>query len=109
MRKNQKHTRAQMFRGIEQCKEAGCSHMQYCKQEGIPYQTFKYWVKKYHRERNTGKPKEPTFVPVQVAMPVHQHQAGKEPGCITIIYPNGIQVNCPVGIPSALLKTLLIS
>jgi len=107
MKRNQKYTREQMYQAIESCKQEGLSHMQYSKQTGINYQTFKFWVKKYNREKGAERSMTPTFMPVQVVQPVQFDQAGAGPGHITITYPNGIQVSCPVSVPQVILKTLL--
>jgi hypothetical protein len=107
MRKNQKYTQGQMYKAIEQCKQECQSHMQYCNSVGIPYQTFKYWVNKYNREKDAEKPKSSTFLPLQVSQPVTFGQSGDSPEFITISYPNGIQVSCPVSVSPIVLKTLL--
>jgi transposase-like protein len=107
MRKNQKYTKEQMYQAIEGCKQEGLSHMQYCKRTGINYQTFKFWVRKYNREKSTERSMAPTFMPVQVVQPVQFDQNSAEPGYITITYPNGIQVSCPVNVPPVFLKSLL--
>ena len=107
MRKNQKYTQEQMYQAIGQCQRDGLSHMHYCKQSGLPYQTFKYWQKKYKREKGMQKPVAPTFLPVKVAPSLQISQFDIESGHITISYPNGIQVSCPVSVPATYIKTLL--
>lgn len=107
MRKNQKYTQEQMFQAIERCQQDGHSHMHYCNQSGIPYQTFKYWLKKFKREKGMRKPVVPTFLPVKVAPSLPIGQCDNEFGHITINYPNGTQVSCPVSVPATYIKTLL--
>jgi len=81
--------------------------MQYCQQAGINYQSFKFWVKKYKQEKVTESTLAPTFMPVQVVQPLQVEHALAGPGYITITYPNGIQVSCPVSVPIDFLKILL--
>ncbi len=107
MKRNQKYTKEQMYQAIEQCMQDGLSHMQFCKRADINYQTFKFWVKKYNREKGTGRSMAPTFMPVQVVQPVQFDQSRDEPESIIITYPNGIRVSCPVSVPQVTLKTLL--
>ena len=107
MKKNQKYTREQMYQAIELCKQEGLSHMQYSKQSGINYQTFKFWVKKYNRENGISERSvPPVFMPVQVVRSDSVDQARSDTEYLTITYPNGIQVNCPVSMLSTILITL---
>jgi len=66
MKKNQKYTQEEMYLAIALRNESGLSQQKYCRQNGIAYNTFKYWVKKYNGEKKPVKPtQETTFLPVQ--------------------------------------------
>lgn len=106
MQKNQKYTQEEMYLAIELWKESGLSQNQFCNKENISLHTFKYWYKKYRKEKTNpqSKPSQ-NFIPVQVKAlnaPIIEEQQD-----ITIIYPNGIELQCPLNIPPSLLKTLL--
>ncbi len=96
-----------MYKAIEQCKQDGLSHMQYSKRADINYQTFKFWVKKYNREKGAERSMSPTFMPVQVVQPVQSDQSRTESEFISITYFNGIQVNCPVSVLNVVYRTTL--
>ena len=82
--------------------------MKYCHQNGIAYTTFKHWVKKMNREKKTAISSQTnTFLPVQVKTTIEDHHAEPSNKVITITYPNGIEVKCPVDISTIQLKTLL--
>lgn len=109
MKKNRKYTKEEMYLAVELWKESELSQQKYSLQNGIRYNTFKSWIKKYNNEQKLKKPKGVhTFLPVQVKTPTTEarllEQSPKE---ITIIYPSGIEVKCPTDISSVQLKTLL--
>lgn len=109
MKKNRKYTKEEMYLAVELWKESGLSQQKYSLQNDIRYNTFKSWVKKYNRERKSHQPKGiQTFLPVQVKTPTAEacllEQPSKE---ITITYPSGVEVKCPIDISSVQLKTLL--
>ena len=108
MKKNQKYTPEEMYLAIELRNESGLSQQKYCRQNGIAYNTFKYWVKKYNGEKKPVKPTQVrTFLPVQVNTTTEAHLLGHSNNEITITYPNGIEIKCPVDISTIQLKTLL--
>lgn len=108
MKKNQKYTKEEMYLAVGLWKESGLSQRKYSLQNDIRYNTFKSWVKKYNGEKKSEKARQATtFLPVQVkATPLDQpiERLNKE---ITITYPSGIEVKCPVDISVVQLKTLL--
>jgi transposase-like protein len=103
MRKNQKYSRAEMYSAIEQCSNEDITYSHYCNQTGIPYATFKYWIKKYQRERTTRETTtKASFVPV------HVQSENNTTDRFTITFPGGVRIDCPsttpVGYLSALIK-----
>jgi hypothetical protein len=105
MRKNQKYTREQMFGAIDQCQRDGITPKEYCQQHQIPYPSFQYWLRKYRKEQINHNLKPGNgFLPVRLE---------NTPICdsdqLTILYPSGIQVRCPLNTPVQLLQSLIIS
>lgn len=111
MRKNQKYTQEEMYLAIEMWKESGLSQKQYCKQENLAHSTFQYWHEKYKgnnpNKRRSKLSASNSFIPVQVTKhddiittPVMEEN-------ITITYPNGVQISCPITIPEYKLKSLI--
>jgi hypothetical protein len=107
MKKNQKNTQEEMYLAIELWKESGLSQKNYCSENGIVYNTFKYWVKKYNGKKKPVKPQVKTFLPIQVNTTPEAYLLGHSNNEITITYPNGIEIKCPVDISTLHLKTLL--
>ena len=98
MRKNWKHSKEQMYARIEAWQQSGLSQNRFCKDENLSTSTFNYWLKKYKREKDQTnqtdiKPVK-TFLPVEVSKGVIR----SDKDCITITYPNGIQVCCPMNL-----------
>jgi hypothetical protein len=105
MRKNQKYSQEQMFSAIESCLRDGISPKEYCREKHIPYPSFQYWLRKYRKEQinQNQKPTE-GFLPVRIeGSPL----SGSDE--LTIQYPSGIQVRCPLNTPVHLLQSLIIS
>ena len=98
MRKNQKFTKEQMYAWIESWQQIGISQNRFCKEEKLSSSTFNYWLKKYKQEkdRSTHANKNPvkTFLPVEVT----KETVHRDKDFITITYPNGIQVCCPMNL-----------
>lgn len=108
MKKPQKNTKENMYPIIDLWKESGLTQTQYCKQEKVSYYIFKYWLQKYRNEHIGAKQIQPAqFLPVQVPS---SDELSKDPVSkddITIHYPNGVKINCPVNIDTSLIKTLI--
>jgi transposase-like protein len=108
MRKNQKYTKEEMYMGIELWKESGISQKNYCKQNSLSFNTFKYWLNKYAHENPAAKPAVTNrFLPVQVTTIKEGNHISHTPKEISIYYPGGIEVRCPSDIGVLQLKTLL--
>ena len=76
----------------------------FCKEVGISFHTFKYWQKKYKITKSTNN-KTDTFVPIKVQESLNPEYAFTE--AIKVIYPNGIEICCPLKIDEAQLKVIL--
>jgi len=108
MRKNQRYSKEQMYHAIEKWQQSGLSQYQFCKREALSKSTFGYWLKKYKQEKaDLGslsiKP-DKAFLPVEIS--TSPEPTGINTGHITITYPNGIQVSCPLSPDGPGLKTL---
>ena len=110
MRKNQKYTQEEMYLAIELWKESGISIEKFCHQEALAVGTFKYWQLKYNREQkkqfgSTSKP----FIPIQVTSHTTRQISSSLNinDSITIAYPNGIEVSCPISVGMDQLKALI--
>lgn len=102
MRKNYKYPQTDMYSAIERCHNEGITYSQYCKQAGIHYATFKYWINKYHRERSVSEaPTKASFVPVHIQAEVNTTDR------FTITFPGGIRVDCPSTTPVSYLSALI--
>jgi transposase-like protein len=109
MRKNQKYSKEQIYLAIEKWQASGLSQYQFCKQEDISKSTFGYWYKKYKQEQSISgfSPKKPdkTFLPLEFS--THSPESSENPPeRITITYPNGVQVSCPLILDSHRLTNL---
>ena len=108
MKKNQKHTREEMYEHVVRWKHSGLTQRQYSQQEGFPVTTFSHWIIKYrnqHQNQKTTNSKP--FIPVEISSPASTNIPTGEPTGITITYPTGIQVTCPLNIDIEYLRTLI--
>jgi transposase-like protein len=108
MKKNQKYTSEEMYMAIELWRESGLSQYKYCERNQISFSTFQYWQKKFQKDKLNHKVKSlQPFISVDVPSTVDMAVPVAEAGCITIFYPNGIQVSCPAHINHEQLRTLI--
>jgi transposase-like protein len=109
MRKNQKYSKEEMFLAIELWQESGLSQVKFCSREKLSVKTFSYWHRKYKNEKGLSvecnKRNPDTFIPVKVSGTTADTD-GKY-GRIEVSFPNGVQLNCPVGIDIGQLKSLI--
>ncbi len=87
-----------MYAWIESWQQSGISQNRFCKEENLSTSTFNYWFKKYKQEKDraTHANSNPvkTFLPVEVT----EGLIRSDKDFITITYPNGIQVSCPMNL-----------
>lgn len=108
MQKIQRHSRFEMFTHVEACERSKLSQKAYCNKEGLAYSTFQYWVKKYREEFSEDKVSDepPGFIPVEVQPDPELDNIGVS-NQLHFLFPNGIQVMCPVSVQPEVLRTLL--
>jgi transposase len=52
MKRNQKHSKENIFPVIEAWQEGGQSQAKFCKENKLSISTFQYWLKKYRETRS---------------------------------------------------------
>ena len=98
-----------MFLAIELWKESGLSQYNYCMQNNLSINTFKYWYKKYPKGQVPQRSKQlRPFIPVHIPQVLNTASPGMEAECISIRYPNGLQISCPVSLSIEQLRTLIM-
>lgn len=110
-----KHVHAQeMFEKIERYRAGISSQAEFCKQEGLPYSRFNYWLKQY-RLREALSQQVPTpvhtttnetpadFIPLRIAS---VEPAAPSPTC-AIEFPSGIVVRFQGPVDPAVLAQLI--
>ena len=85
-----------MYSLIEQWQQSEKTQKSFCREKGISYHVFGYWLKKYRSEKDhSGK-----FLTMQ--FPIPQNQRG-----IQIQFPNGIVIHLPSTIELSEIKKLI--
>lgn len=99
MRRSEKR-KEEMYLAVELWQESGLSQRAFCEKEGISYQVFGYWLRKFRQKKAPGAGKRPGFVDVNV---------GPSPAAegISIHYPNGVVLTCSGQLAPQTLKTLI--
>jgi len=110
MGKNQRHSKEAMFLSIELWQESGVSQKAFCDKEELSVPTFRYWLRKYKNEKEsaTKSNKEESFIPLRVPgidSMIRSCEVSTER--ITVSFPNGVRVSCPVGIDMHQLRNLI--
>ena len=100
-----------MFLAIELWQESGLSQVKFCSREKLSVKTFSYWHRKYKKEKGLSvecnKETPNAFIPVKVSGDRTAAGTDGEYGRIEVSFPNGVQLNCPVGIDIGQLKSLI--
>ena len=89
-----------MYLAIELWLESGLTQRGFCEKEGLNYQVFGYWLKKFRREAAPENGKGNGFIELNMKAPT-----GAEG--IAIRYPNGVVLTCNENLPPQKLKTLI--
>ena len=109
MRKNQKFSQEEMYLAVEKWQESGLSQSKFCKEERITFHIFKYWHKKFIKEKGQSKVAKKKsakkFIPVKIEKTPNPFCKDKD--FIEIIYPNGVQLSCPVSMDVQQIRTLI--
>jgi len=96
MRKNQKFSKEQMYAWIESWQQSGISQNRFCKEEKLSSSTFNYWLKKYKQERDRTTHADSKPVKRFLSVEITKESVHRDKNYITITYPNGIRVCCPM-------------
>ncbi len=97
----------EMFGLIEQWQASGLSQRAWCKQISMARSTFRKWLGRYEDEYGIVTPQvdqppsssSPSFVSIELP------PSGRDQ--LTINYPNGVQLRCPLSIGHAQLRSLV--
>ncbi|MGL4938787.1 IS66 family insertion sequence element accessory protein TnpA [Shewanella sp.] len=91
---NQAQKRAHWTAVIEQQKQSQLSIKQFCRANGIPYQTFCYWSKRLHSTDT-----KQTLQPI-----VFNEQPHSSAEAVVLFFANGIRAELPVALNAAQIK-----
>lgn|SRR5690606_36571421 len=80
------HSEASMLALISQWQSSGISQNIFCKQQGLPYSVFQYWLKKFRK--SSEEPKS-GFLEMKIPEEVISSETKTE---IEIIFPSGARV-----------------
>lgn len=106
MRKNQKYSQEEMYMAIEMWQESGLTQYSWCKQNNLSRNTFKYWLNKYRNDKKQVTSVK-TFLPVKVSTCETPDRPDNLLRDITITYPNGTKVTCPIDIEVNQIRALI--
>ena len=86
------------FSLVKACEEGQIPQKQFCKDHQLAYSTFAYWRRKYLRSLFP-EDADPSgrFIPVDV----------QGHGSMELVYPNGVRLQVPPGIPVSQLSALI--
>lgn len=89
-----------MYLAIELWQESGLNQRSFCEKEGLNYQMFGYWLKKFRNEKAPEAVTGKGFAGLNVEAPPAMEG-------ISIRYPNGVVVTCSEQLALQKLKTLI--
>lgn len=94
----------EMYAMIAEWRGTGLSQTAWCKQVSVSRSTFRKWLRKYEDEHGIqveqpAPSPDPSFVSIELPSSVGSQ--------LTISYPNGVQLSCPVGIGHDQLRYLV--
>ena len=93
--------RIRMYELVESWRSSGQSKRDFSKARGIKPHVLYYWIKQYeqHNSRAPIDSAPSKFIPLQVSSPLST--------VLTIVYPNGVQVQLPNGLDTEQLSVLI--
>jgi hypothetical protein len=93
---------------VELWSESGLSKREYSVESGIQYKMFLNWASRFGTKASSSKVRvqADSFIPIEVDK-LPESNINKGASTIEILYPNGIQLSCPVNIRVDQLKTIL--
>lgn len=107
MEKRKRRSKEEMYSLIESYLESGLSQIRFRTQAHLSKSTFEHWLKKYRQEKGmplpTKKPK--SFIPVKLTDT--SLQSNNDNQQLQINYPNGVQLQCSLGIGISQIKKLI--
>lgn len=83
---------ASMQELFSQWQSSGKSQNIFCKEQGLPYSVFQYWLKKF---RNTSEAAGPGFIEMKISEQANQ---AERKGEVEVIFPSGAKIvfkSCP--------------
>lgn len=99
----------EQFMAVELWKESGMSQGAFCKSEGLNYNTFRGWVKRYRKTKGLGQkvtqPFTNCFLDVEVDEILPPSSIDHQDQKVTLRYPNGVELSC--SLPLALSQNLV--
>jgi hypothetical protein len=106
-RHNESSHASEMFEKVKNFLASELSQTEFCKQQGLAYWTFRYWLKKYQIRQQHPLPSSDTsqgFIPLRLQPP--EPTSSQFPSCV-IEFPNGVTVRLSGSIDPALLCELI--
>lgn len=91
--------REQMLSLLAAWHSSGKSITAYCRDSGIKHATFAYWKKRYNKNESQA---HTSFVELTSGSTFNKASQG-----LTVIYPNGVQLNVGTGINKELLQQIV--
>ena len=105
MKKSRRHTAKEMFAHYEAWQQGDAPQKQYCKEHGLAYSTFQAWGKRLKESKSQVKP-DSGFIPVNIKS-VSAPEEKETVNQLCLLFPNGIQLQCPETVSPELLKNLI--
>lgn len=107
MERRKRRSKDEMYRLIESYLESGLSQRKYSLQVHMSKSSFEHWLKKYRQEKGIAlsSTKTKSFIPVKLSGT--SSQVSDKSQQIQINYPNGVQLQCSLGIGVSQIKELI--
>jgi len=109
MLKNQKYSKEEMYLAVEIWQESDLTKSKFCEREGIAIHTFKYWQKKYNKEKKQSSAKvkqgKEKFIPIEMSPNASSQYS--EVLQLEITFPNGVKISCPANMSIQNIKSLI--
>ena len=85
--------------------ESGLGIMQFLRQEKINHSTYSKWRRRYQSETPNPLKSEETLAPVSISH-TNCNNVIQTASKLTVIFPNGVKVDVPVGMESSAVKLI---
>ena len=101
--------RDKMYALLDEWKSSGQTQRSFCKSNDLSYGVFKYWRKKKEGSTSDKKKdsssKAPSFIPITI--PDSSEITTTIPVTMSIVYPNGVKLECSSDISTDSLKKVI--